>query len=146
MFTKAKRKAGIAAGLALIAVLGGGMAASAATAGSSISSWSVGSTGSWRKATSNSIAQTFTFNTYCQWGNGAILPTYAQMQLQRENGILAPISQGNRDLNCSGSGSGNWGGQVQGVQYRYQYNGVKVPNQTGLKNGLFSVSSVTIQY
>lgn len=142
------RRAMALAALTAAIILGGTGTAFAANVTTSLNNVYAGFDGPWRTASSSTISQTFDFGSLCYYGGaGAPVPEYAQMQLQRANGIFAPISEGNRDVSCANTaGAQSWGARVGGIQYRYQFNGAKRTGIAGLGAGPFSASIIYIQY
>jgi hypothetical protein len=143
---KSSRKAIAVAIASVLLVLGGGTAiANAATVHTYISDWGSGSVGTYR--TSTGADQEINLGTSCTSSTPPPVvnetPSSVQMQLQRYNGLLPDISEGNMTHACGTTN--NWGVLVSGAQYRYQYNGSTMPG-IGYGGWLFSAPSVTITY
>lgn len=129
-----------------VVVLGGATAAVASTVHTSFTNVYAGFVGPYRNATAAS--QTFDFLGVCYYGvAGTATPTYAQIQLQKYNGVFPPTSLGNKNVGCGGSdGAQNWGTVEYGQSYRYQFNGAKLPTSSGLGSGPFSDNDILLSY
>ncbi|MFC6356552.1 hypothetical protein [Luethyella okanaganae] len=136
-----KKKTGLTAALiALFVLAGGAISANATQVTTYMDQWWSGTVGSYR--TSTGVSQTIQLYGCAGGVAGSPAVTDVQMQLQRYNGLLAPISEGNIQQACGTTL--NWGTRPSSVQYRYQLNGYVQggPWQTGP----FSADPVYINY